>query len=273
MGSETLMAIIMGVVQGITEFFPVSSTAHLILFPWFFGWEGEVNSLTFNVALHSGTLIALIVIFYKDWLNMLLKNRQMLYLIIIATIPTGLAGVLLNNLIENSLRSPLVIIASLTLIGMFMLKAESYSKKSSSDETKDSHEFQPAGFKHNPTLYDAILIGIAQAIALIPGVSRSGITISAGLFRNLSREASARFSFLLSTPVIAGATILEGRKLIQNPESYNIEMFSIGLISAFIAGFFAIKFLLNFLKKYPLNVFVYYRFLLAGIILIAYYLK
>lgn len=273
MDSETLIAIVKGVVQGITEFFPVSSTAHLILFPWFFGWQGEINSLTFDVTLHGGTLIALIIIFYKDWINIFFKNRQMLYLIIIATIPAGIAGLLLNNFIENSLRSPLVIISSLTTIGIFMLKAESYNKKSSSIEYKDMSKSSSIQLKQHPTLQDAILIGLAQAIALIPGVSRSGITISTGLFRNLSREASTRFSFLLSTPIIALATILEGSKLAKNPESYDIEVFAAGLISSFIAGFFAIKFLLGFLKKYPLNVFVYYRFLLAGIILIIYYIK
>lgn len=261
MDAETFKSIAMGIVQGITEFFPISSTAHLILFPWFFGWGGEINTLTFDVALHGGTLIALIVCFYKDWLNMMLKDRQMLLFIVIATIPIYVAGILLKDIVEHTLRSPLVIVFSLVGFGILMLIAERYSKRQTLLTS------QPLN------LSTSIFIGIAQAIALIPGVSRSGITITAGLFRNLKRESAARFSFLLSTPAIAGATLLEGKRLFNNPDSYNLDIFAIGFISAFISGLFAIKFLMNFLKKHPLNVFVYYRFLLAGIILIAYAAK
>lgn len=254
-----MKAIIMGVVQGLTEFFPVSSTAHLILFPWFFGWSGDIDSLTFDVALHGGTLVALLICFYRDWIDMLTKNRQMLYYIIIATIPAGIAGILLNDLVEHTLRSPVIIIFSLVVFGILMLIAESYSKRLKSRTGGQA------------SLKDYIFIGLAQAIALIPGVSRSGITITAGLFRNLTREPAARFSFLLSTPVIGGAVLLEGRKLFNGPVSYNLELFGIGFIAAFISGFFAIKFLLYFLRKHPMNIFVYYRFLLAAAILIAVY--
>lgn len=249
----------MGIMQGLTEFFPVSSTAHLIILPWFFGWGGDVDSLAFDIALHGGTLIALLVCFYKDWLEMPTKNRTMLYYIIIATIPAGLAGVLLNDAVEHTLRSPVIIIFSLVVFGILMLIAESYSKGLESRTDGQA------------SLKDYVFIGLAQAIALIPGVSRSGITITAGLFRNLTRESAARFSFLLSTPVIGGAVILEGRKLLENPASYNLELFAVGFISAFISGFFAIKFLLHFLRKHPMNTFVYYRFLLAAVILITVY--
>lgn len=249
----------MGIMQGLTEFFPVSSTAHLIILPWFFGWGGDVDSLAFDIALHGGTLIALLVCFYKDWLEMPTKNRTMLYYIIIATIPAGLAGVLLNDVVEHAFRSPVIIIFSLVVFGILMLIAESYSKGLESRTDGQA------------SLKDYVFIGFAQAIALIPGVSRSGITITAGLFRNLTRESAARFSFLLSTPVIGGAVILEGRKLLKNPASYNLELFAVGFISAFISGFFAIKFLLHFLRKHPMNTFVYYRFLLAAVILITVY--
>lgn len=251
MDSEAIKAIVLGVVQGITEFFPVSSTAHLILFPWFFHWGGELNSLVFDVALHAGTLAALLLCFYRDWLDMLARDRKTLLFIIAATIPAGAAGVLLHHAVENTLRSPLVIAFSTVLFGILMLVAERYGRKSG----------ERASFR------DSLIIGVAQAIALIPGVSRSGVTMSAGLFRNLTRETAAKFSFLLSTPVIGGATLLEGRKLLKSPERYHLDVFALGFLAAFISGFFAIRFLLRFLRKYPLDIFAYYRFLLAAVIL------
>lgn len=272
MNTEILKAIILGVVQGITEFLPVSSTAHLILFPWFFGWDGEVNTLAFDVALHGGTLASLLVCFYRDWLEMFSKNRRMLFYIVVATIPAGTAGLLLHGIIEGALRSPLVITFSLIVFGILMLAAERYSAGKKLKElnlplppfSKEGH-----GRVADPSLslMDSIIIGAAQAVALIPGVSRSGITITAGLFRNLKRESAARFSFLLSTPVIGGAALMEGLKLYKNPGAYDLQIFSAGFAAAFVSGFFAIRFLLAFLKKYPLNIFVYYRFALAVIIL------
>lgn len=241
----------MGIVQGLTEFLPVSSTAHLILFPWFFGWTGELDTLAFDVALHGGTLIALLTCFYRDWINLFLHDRRMLLYIVAATFPAGIAGVLLNKWIEHTLRNPLIIAFSLAAFGALMLFAERYSKK----------------IKEKVSLKDSVAVGVAQAIALIPGVSRSGITITAGLFRNLTREYAARFSFLISTPVIAGATVLEGRKLFKNPEAFHFDMVAAGLVAAFISGLLAIKLLLRFLRRNPLNVFVYYRFLLAAIII------
>ncbi len=250
MDSETAKAIFLGIVQGITEFFPVSSTAHLILFPWFFHWSGEVNTLTFDVTLHAGTLAALLLCFYRDWLHMLSKDRKMFLFIMAATVPAGAAGALFGDIVEHTLRSPLVIAFSTVLFGILMLIAERYNRRS----------------KERTSFSDSLIIGIAQAIALIPGVSRSGVTITAGLFRNLTRESAARFSFLLSMPVIGGATLLEGRKLLKSPEQYNLDVFAPGFFAAFISGFFAIKSLLYFLKKYPLNVFAYYRFFLAAVI-------
>lgn len=250
---ENFKAIILGIVQGATEFLPVSSTAHLILLPWFFGWEGEIDSLTFIVAVHGGTLLALVIYFHKDWLN-LLKDRQLLYLLTIATIPTVAAGITFYDTIEQALRNPLIIVFSLVAFGILMLIAERYGKMN----------------KEGVLMRDSIAIGFSQAISLIPGVSRSGITITAGLFRNLTRESAARFSFLMSTPITAGVVIWEGSKLLQNPEHYSLDIIASGFIAAFISSFFAIKFLLNFFKKYPLHIFVYYRFLLAGIILAIY---
>lgn len=251
-------ALILGIVQGLTEFLPVSSTAHLILFPWFFNWTGELDSLTFDVALHAGTLLSLVICFWKDWIELILRKQKLFMLIVLASVPAGIAGVLLGDLIEHALRSPLVIAVSLVVFGVVMLLAEKMTKTRTLDRVG---------------VADAVMIGLAQAVALIPGVSRSGITISAGLFRGLEREASARFSFLLSTPIIAGATLLHARKLLKTGADHNMSLFLIGFFAAAISGFAAIKFLLNFLKKHPLNSFAYYRFGLALVIIAGIWLK
>jgi undecaprenyl-diphosphatase len=251
-------AIILGVVQGLTEFFPVSSTAHLIVLPWFFGWRGDVNTLTFDVALHAGTLIALLFCFWKDWAELFTKKQKLLGMIIFATIPAGVAGFFLNDIIEKSLREPLLISVMLVVVGFVMLAAEKTEKYKDIEQVK---------------YLDALTIGIAQATALIPGVSRSGITISAGLFKGLKREPSARFSFLISTPIIAGATLLHLRKLLTSQGTYDFQLFTVGLITSSITGFLAIKFLLTFLKKHPLNIFVYYRFMLAAVIIAGIWLR
>jgi undecaprenyl-diphosphatase len=259
--SELVRSFIMGVVQGLTEFLPVSSTAHLILFPWLFGWGGELDTLSFDVALHAGTLLALLACFYRDWLAMLLSDRRLLWFIVAASFPAGIAGILLKSVVEHALRSPAIIAASLVVVGVLMLAAERI--------TRPCKDLSPGSF----SIRDALVIGFAQAIALVPGVSRSGITITAGLFRSLSRESAARFSFLLSTPVIAGATLLEGRKLLKHPGTYHADVFLIGLVSAFFSGLVAIKFLLAYLKDHRLDLFVYYRFFLAGVIVFLLFLR
>ncbi len=257
MSNELLQAIVLGLIQGLTEFLPISSTAHLILMPWLFGWTGQVDTLTFNVALHGGTLLALLVCFYRDWINMLMHDRKMLFTIFAAIIPAGVAGIAFHDIIEHSLRHPLVIVASLIVFGALMIVAERTGQQT----------------KRKVSFLNAMVIGCAQAIALIPGVSRSGITITAGLFSNLSRETAARFSFLLSTPVIGGATLLECKQLFKTPGSYQLDIFAAGFVAAFISGIFAIQFLMRYLKKHPLNVFAYYRFVLAGGILVLYFFR
>ena len=251
-------ALIMGIVQGLTEFLPVSSTAHLILFPWFFHWGGELDSLSFDIALHAGTLLSLVICFWKDWVDLILRKRRLFMLIVLASVPAGLAGFFLNDLVENTFRSPYVIVVSLVVFGCVMLIVEKMNHTKTFDRV---------------TFADAITIGIAQAIALIPGVSRSGITISAGLFRGLEREASARFSFLLSMPIIAGATLLHAIKLRTGQADHNWDLFIIGFMSSAITGFAAIKFLLSFFKKHPLDVFAYYRFGLAAVIIAGIWLR
>jgi undecaprenyl-diphosphatase len=179
-------------------------------------------------------------------------------LIIIASIPAGAVGFFLNNIVETTLRKPFLISLMLVAVGFVMLAAEKSAKQKSLEGT---------GF------LDALVIGIAQAVAIIPGVSRSGITISAGLFKGLKREAAARFSFLISTPIIAGATLLHLKKFLNSRELYDLHLFTAGFISSSITGFFAIIFLLNFLKKYPLNLFVYYRFILSVVIIAGIWLR
>ena len=251
-------ALILGIVQGITEFFPVSSTAHLILFPWFFKWSGDLDTLTFDVALHAGTLLSLVLCFWRDWVEMLIGKRRLFYLIIIASLPAGVAGFFFNDIIEESLRSPYIISVSLIVVGVVMLLSERMLKHRSIENLK---------------LFDALLIGFSQALALIPGVSRSGITISAGLFRGLDRNSSARFSFLLSTPIIAGAALLHAKKMMTGAEHYHLDLFMIGFAASAITGFAAIKFLMSFFKKYSLNTFVYYRFFLAAVIIAGIWLR
>jgi undecaprenyl-diphosphatase len=253
-----LQAIILGIVQGLTEFLPVSSTAHLILFPWFFNWSGEVDTLTFDLALHAGTLLALLLCFWRDWIDLFFRKQRLLVLIILASIPAGVAGLFLNDLAEHSLRSPLLISIMLITGGVIMLAAEKIYKY------RDMEKL---------SMQDIIFIGVAQAVAIIPGVSRSGFTIAAGLFRGLEREAAARFSFLLATPIIGGAFLLHFKGLVMNHADHNTRLFITGFISSFITGFIAIKFMMSFLKRYPLNLFVYYRFLLAAVIIAGIWLR
>ena len=254
---EIFKSIILGIIQGITEFLPISSTAHLIITPWLFGWTGTVNSLSFNIAIHLGTLFSLLYCFWRDWIDIIFRNKRMLLYIFIGTIPACLAGYFLYEFVENSLRNPLIIVFTLVFVGILMLIAEKVGRRS----------------RNAVTFSDAVVIGIAQAIALIPGVSRSGITITAGLFKGLERAYAAKFSFLLSTPAIAGAATLDFYKAYQESYSYDYSLFIIGIISSTITGIIVIKFLLSFLKKYSLSIFIYYRWLLAGIIFLLYFLR
>jgi undecaprenyl-diphosphatase len=242
------------VVQGLTEFFPVSSTAHLVLFPWFFGWRGEVDSLTFDIAVHGGTLCALAACFYRDWLTFLTKDRRMLITIFLATLPALAAGYFLHDYADSTLRNPVVIAGSLVAFGFVMLAAERFHAVRSQRASRVNAA-------------DALTMGIAQAIAIIPGVSRSGITITAGLFSGLSRHTAARFSFLLSTPTIAAAFLFGAYKFRTSAEPYHIDVFAAGFLAALVSGYLAIQFLMSFLRKHPMNVFVYYRFILAALIL------
>ena len=198
-----LHAIVLGIIQGVTEFLPISSSAHLIIIPWIFGWDD--GGLTFDVALHAGTLVAVLLFFFRDWIQILAqgiglnigydpalsKNRGLLWLLVLGTIPGAIAGFLFEKQAEAAFRSPFIIGTAAIVMGLLLWLADYVGRKQ-----KDiSHV----------SAVDSLIIGVSQGLAIIPGVSRSGITISAGLFRNLDRASAARFSFLLSTPIIAGA--------------------------------------------------------------------
>jgi undecaprenyl-diphosphatase len=251
-------AIILGILQGLTEFIPVSSSAHLILLPWFFEWQGTVNTLGFDVALHFGTLTALLFYFRKDWIEILKtasKKDGIIWKLLIGTLPAGAAGFLFRDWFEQ-LRNPLLITFTLSGVAILMILVESVYKKSKRFEID------------RITQKDALIIGIAQAFALVPGVSRSGITIVTGLTRGLKREASARFSFLLSTPIIAGASILEAKNLVGS-DNVEANIFITGTITSAVTGYIAIKYLLYFFQNHSLRPFAYYRFFLAFVIIIA----
>jgi undecaprenyl-diphosphatase len=187
-----------------------------------------------------------------------MEKRGLLGKILLGSIPAGLAGLLFNDIVEKDLRDPLIICTTLLSVGLIMLAAEKMFKFKGIDEMG---------------IRDVLFIGFAQALAIIPGVSRSGITISAGLFRGFDREEAARFSFLLATPVLAGATVLHAGKVWENPELYDYKIFLSGFVTSCVMGFIAIKFLLSFLRRHPMNIFVYYRFVLSIVIISGIWLK
>lgn len=256
-------AIILGIIQGIAEFLPISSSAHLIIFPYLFGWEE--SGLAFDVALHFGTMMAVILIFFKDWWNLFVgaikdvkekkktTNGKMFWYLIIATIPAALAGVLLDNVIEDVIRNKVWIVAlALAIMGLLIYVGDKWASKHYKKET----EFEDI------TLKQALIVGISQAFAVIPGFSRSGTTILAGRLQGISKEAITKFTFLLSVPVICGATILKVGDLALTKEVI------VGIITSFATGIIAIKFLLRYIKKHDFSIFAFYRVILAIIVLV-----
>ena len=280
-----LEAIVLGIVQGLTEFLPISSTAHLALTPWLVTKLGLANwsdpGLTFDVALHGGTLLAILVYFWRTWLQILRaafggkvvrfsetsdsqrdltpaeesSERRLLWYMIAATIPAGLAGALLEKRIETSFRSPLLMASMLIIVAIVMLLAERVSR-----------------FKKplpQITFGDAMTVGVLQAFAVVPGVSRSGITIAGGLFRNLTREAAARFSFLLSTPIIAGAALLKLHHVMKEGLPPGMATpFLVGIAVSAVVGYATIAWFIRYLGAKTLTVFIVYRMALGLLILV-----
>lgn len=260
-------SILLGIVQGLGEFLPISSSAHLVIVPWLFNFEDP--GLTFDIALHFGTLIAIILYFYKDWIRLIKAaftsipkkrmnyspDEKLFWYLVFASIPGALIGYLFEKHAETTFRSPLLIALMMSVMGILLLVIDQRSKKK-----KDLHEV---------SFLNAFLIGLSQAAAIIPGVSRSGVTITTGLGMGLTRTAAARFSFLLATPIIAGATLLKAKSFIHaglNTES------AIGIAVSALFGLLSIKFMLSYLQKQSYRVFVIYRFLFSIVVLIFYFL-
>jgi undecaprenyl-diphosphatase len=265
-------AIILAAVQGLGEFLPISSSAHLILIPWLLGWPDPGQA--FDVALHAGTLLAVVIYFFKDWVELIAagfglhyprtappaviaQTRRIFWYLVAATIPGGLVGFLFEKKIEENLRSPRLIAIALIAIGILMWIAERVGRL--------IREIDQLKFG------DAMAIGTAQALALFPGVSRSGITISQGLFQGLTREAAAKFSFLLSTPLIAGAALHELPKLIKLHKAGGLDLpmstLAIAVAVSAVVGYLVIAFFLKYLRTHTLKIFVYYR-IVFGIVII-----
>lgn len=256
-----LYSIILGLVQGAAEFLPISSSAHLIIIPWLFRFPDP--GLSFDVALHAGTLIAVILYFYKDWIDIFklaFKNQiqnsgaNILYFLILATIPGVLAGYFFESYAESAFRSPILIAITLSVVGLFLYLTDKYHR-----HWKKMKEI---------SWVDSFIIGLSQAVAIVPGVSRSGATIIAGLMLGLSRETAARFSFLLSTPIIFGATVKQFPDLLADGISFSV---GVGMLAAAGSGYLAIKYLLRFVERASYAVFFWYRLALAVIVLFVYF--
>jgi undecaprenyl-diphosphatase len=249
-------ALVLGLVQGLTEFIPVSSSGHLVIFHEILGTNND--SLAFDVALHVGTLIALLIYFRKDvWQlikNLHLKNKdgRLARLLLVSTIPAALAGFLFGDAIDENLRSPMVVVITLTVVGVVMLLAERIAQPKEEKEV---------------TTKQGMSVGFAQVLALIPGVSRSGVTMTAGRLVGMGRVQAARYSFLLAIPIIAGSAL--GVAVTENGafDQMGAEVL-IGMLAAFVSGLLAIKFLLKVIGQVGLKPFAYYRFALAFIVLL-----
>jgi len=280
-----IQAVVLGLVQGLTEFMPVSSSAHLIIVPWLFGWGDP--GLQFDLTLHLGTLAALLGFFWSDWVRLIRAgiasiierkigqdtDRRLAWLLVIGTIPGGIAGWLAESKIEELFHQPgvpnttgamMAMAIVIALLGAALFVAERIAK-----HIRGLDQI---------SLKEAIIIGFSQALAIFPGVSRSGSTITAGLFLGFQRETAARFSFLLSTPIILGAGIksifdvrteVAAGTLVQS----DLVIYVIGFIAAALSGYLCIRFLLRYLQKNSTNVFVYYRWLLAVLIIVVVFIR
>jgi undecaprenyl-diphosphatase len=268
-------AVILAIVQGLTEFLPISSSAHLILIPWLSHGRIPDPGLAFDVALHLGTLIAVVLYFLREWLQLIfcglgfhypqrapehqvMQNRRLFWYLVAGTIPGALVGFFFEHRIEEYLRNPVPIACAMIAVALLMWYAEYAGRL-------DRHIDQTS-------LGDALAIGTGQALALFPGVSRSGITISVGLFRGMTREAAARFSFLLATPLIAGAAATELPKLIKAHRAGGLDLpmstLAISVAVSAIVGYIVIAFFLHYLQTRTLKIFIYYRILFGIVVLL-----
>ncbi|MBA2701760.1 MAG: undecaprenyl-diphosphate phosphatase [Chloroflexi bacterium] len=267
-----VQALIMGIVQGLTEFVPVSSSGHLVIVPYLFDWHDPfLTSLAFSVMLHLGTLVALLAYFRSDWRRLVPAGlaaardrsfgndpeRRLAWLLVAATIPAALAGLLFDKAIESQFGEVGRVAVMLVVGGLILFVADRIGRRD-----------RPIA---RITLPVAVGIGAAQALALIPGISRSGISISAGRLAGLDRPAAARFAFLMATPITAGAILFEARKLVAGEAGVDVSIgpLLVGMIAALVSGLAAIHFMLRFLQTRSLDLFVAYRLVLAGVVLVA----
>lgn len=262
-----LQAIILGIVQGLTEFLPISSSGHLLLVPWLFNWhfllENPELNKTFDVALHLGTFVAVVLYFWREivrlvgaWVRSLSRRSlaepeaKLAWLLIVSTVPAALVGVLLEDFITNTLGKPWMIGVALIAFAGFMYLVDHIAKLDRDLDTL--------------TWLDALLIGVAQSLALLPGVSRSGITMMTGLLVRLDRESAARYSFLMSIPVIGGAAAFKGLEVARDGlPAGTATPFAVGMLAAALSGIAAIWFTLAYLKRHNFNLFVVYRIVIG----------
>jgi undecaprenyl-diphosphatase len=259
---ELIHILALAILQGLTEFLPISSSAHLILLPVLVGWADQ--GVAFDVALHLGTLTAVITYFRvelammaRDWLQSLISGQlvgesHLAWAVLFGTVPVGLAGLALNETAQEALRSPLIIAWGTVIFGLLLGYADMTGR-----QYRDEHTL---------TWRDVLLIGLAQALALIPGTSRSGITMTAGLMVGLTREGAARFSFLLAIPVIILAGGLEAFDLLSQTESVDWKALALGIFISALCAYACIHYFLKFLQRIGMLPFVIYRLLLGGLL-------
>ncbi len=265
-------AVLLGLVQGLGEFLPISSSAHLIITPWLFGFPDP--GLTFDVALHFGTLFALVAYFWRDWFDILsgafkalfkksssksfLENYELKLLVFLAlaSVPAAIAGVLLEKFAESTLRNPLIIAFDMIFLGLFLFWA-------------DRGDQGPTDLK-GMTLKKSLAIGFSQALALAPGVSRSGVTMTTGLFLGLNRVTAARFSFLLAAPITFGACLMKAKHFIQGGVDGPA---IVGILVSALSGFLSIKYLLKYVQFKNYRPFVYYRVVFSIMVVVVYFLR
>ena len=263
---DALNAALLALVQGLTEFLPVSSQAHLVLYALITGQDYQ--GLNFDVILHFGSLFAVVTYFRvelvtmtRDWLGAITghghtPNAQLAWLIILATLPAGVLGLMFKDIAEIALRSPVVMASALIGFGLLLGWAD--------------WRYRGHRVEHDLGVRDALIIGFAQALALIPGTSRSGITITAGLFLGMTREATTRFSFLLSIPIIAAAGALSSIEVIQSNTAIDWTVFALGFVVSVVATYACIHYFLAFIRRIGMQPFVAYRVILGGLLLLFY---
>jgi undecaprenyl-diphosphatase len=265
-----MSAFIMGAFQGVTEFLPISSSAHLILIPWLFDWrEPLLNSLTFDVGLHLGTLVAVLVYFWGDWMMLLraipglvrdpqTPGSRLFIAVVLGTIPAAILGVLFQDVVEAGLRQPIQIAVVLAVMGVVI----AYADRIGTTER----------VLERITWRDALYIGVAQACALIPGVSRSGSTMSAGRLLGYDRAAAARFAFLLSMPITLAAVLVKMDDLLLVPAADQLTLLY-GMVTAAVVGMFVIDVLLRVIRRIGMMWFAYYRWVVAIVVIVVWYVR